>query len=121
MQISRKIFPFRIIQGKLRSYSFHYYNCWTDQFYFLLKSDEGETSSGSSENEVEKDSKSDYECDYCQPLKVPPCSPVLPMKTPKNMKKVIKVEDLNCTVINVADCYLKGALGSIPWYCMDFS
>lgn len=53
--------------------------------FLFAHSDEGDTSSDSSENEA---NKSGYEGPCCQPLKVPPCSPVLPQKLKAGTKKV---------------------------------
>lgn len=55
----------------------------------LPSSDEGDTSSDSSQNEADK---SGYEGPCCQPLKVPPSSPVLPAKLKGAAKKYRKVK-----------------------------
>ncbi|XP_037918827.1 uncharacterized protein LOC119656542 isoform X4 [Hermetia illucens] len=53
-------------------------------------SDEGDTSSSSSDNEGKAENCSDLEGPCCQPLKVPPCSPVLTIIQRKDEKKVKK-------------------------------
>uniref|UniRef100_A0A1B0CST1 Peptidase M14 domain-containing protein n=2 Tax=Lutzomyia longipalpis TaxID=7200 RepID=A0A1B0CST1_LUTLO len=52
-------------------------------------SDEGDTSSDSSENEA---NKSIYEGPCCQPLKVPPSSPVMPSKLKCNKKRPVTLK-----------------------------
>ncbi|XP_058827587.1 uncharacterized protein LOC131687507 isoform X2 [Topomyia yanbarensis] len=49
-------------------------------------SDEGDTSSSSSEDEAGKDSMAELEGPCCSSLKVPPSSPVLPQKLKRNKK-----------------------------------
>lgn len=76
-------------------------------FGLVIFSDEGDTSSDSSENEA---NKSGYEGPCCQPLKVPPSSPVLPPKIIKGTKKYRKVKQKKANVGKAKELKLRSVL-----------
>lgn len=89
MQMNRSTYHCLTIQGKEHTvgavFSFsHTHSTINPIFIDIYCSDEGDTSSTSTDDEG-KDRLSDLEGPCCQPLKVPPCSPVHEEKPKKKV------------------------------------